>query len=603
MSHSSRFESSSLVVTIIWKHQTSINLFAFAEMSASTSHRRGFGTSFDRRPAATKGDRTVTAVSLSAPGPRQDRPGSFGEQQERSGFLELPSRAPSLHSNLPASIESSPATTATTTSPGPVNEQQLLSQQISQLSGSLATCVHQNELVISLLERLVTLTEATASRSNAASDSTAVTSPRAPPRAQNVSGSGGSATISAPLRADPSCDLQHMMSKAMTTQQESSKLVDSDASLNTLYNASFHFDTSTGAAIVVQGASKTESMLSSPPFQAAASMPVTGSSSNVIAPGPTPLRCGTVGLLTNEQANHALLMSYASFNSSPASLLINEVGQHRISSRRSSSATSTLPQSDGSNIPSVNSIDSIRLLSDDGQPQRKRKRIDRDGATCSDTADHPEVSVSVSEDKESVGSWQDWLAPRQLPLSVLENLPRAKHRTLREVRAEIKASSSRPSGAVGRIPLKQYLEVSGPEECRAVRRLGRKLYVAWLEPNTRLGKQDTDRLSACINRIEHAFPVLADCEEHWKARQVMLQIIDNAIDEHKSSERRNTAISKTGASDMPSRRRGRPKGTTAAAMAQRRQGQKLAYASQEEDEGNETDADGSSDSSDSETDA
>ncbi len=78
--------------------------------------------------------------------------------------------------------------------------------------------------------------------------------------------------------------------------------------------------------------------------------------------------------------------------------------------------------------------------------------------------------------------------------------------------------------------------MSGPDECRAVRRLGRKLYTAWLEPNTRLGKQDSARLSACVHRIEYTFPILADCEEHWKARQVMLQIIDNAIDEHKSTK-------------------------------------------------------------------
>lgn len=37
-------------------------------------------------------------------------------------------------------------------------------------------------------------------------------------------------------------------------------------------------------------------------------------------------------------------------------------------------------------------------------------------------------------------------------------------------------------------------------------------------------------MSYCC-RIEHDHPLLADCEGHWKARELLQQVIDNGIDE------------------------------------------------------------------------
>ncbi len=57
----------------------------------------------------------------------------------------------------------------------------------------------------------------------------------------------------------------------------------------------------------------------------------------------------------------------------------------------------------------------------------------------------------------------------------------------------------------------------------------------------RLAKQPEERVKAAINRLENDHPELGDCEDHWKARQMLQQIIDNAIDEanlHRKKEAR-----------------------------------------------------------------
>ncbi|TKY89777.1 hypothetical protein EX895_001074 [Sporisorium graminicola] len=618
-------------------HQASTILSTSNKMSTtgSTSQRAGFGSSFARRPAAHNTGRNVTAVSLSACDTRQDRPSSFAKQfDEHSGLLETaldsafntPSNASSLSSSLPVSVDNSPS--ATSPAPGPANEHRLLSRQIMQLSGSMAACVHQNELVISLLERLVALSEGVASRHLPTGDGRVIyTAPSAPLRERLASIGAGStsstnsssssassgrdsrsstAVTASSAKPTHSYVLHHMVDEVMTVQQNAPNMTDPNTGLNALYSAPVHnapvnFGTVPGAAIVMHHASRSYD------YQETAPMATTNSSVHALATMDDPASCASAGfsslsaaMTANAQTNMAPLMCYTSMSSTPTSLFMSGSSNQGHMARRSSVIFSTTTQRDGSDFPYVASVASIQPLSEDGQQQKKRKRVESEDEADSDGASQPAAAEANAGSKDDAGAWQDWQLPRQHPLSVLEALPKAKHRVLREVRAEIKASSSRPSGAVGRIPLKQYLEVSGPEECRAVRRLGRKLYTAWLEPNTRFGKQDSTRLSACVNRIEYTFPVLADCEEHWKARQVMLQIIDNAIDEHKSSERRNTSLANAGVSDTPSRRRGRPKGTTAAAMAQRRHQQTLTHPSSQDTESQDTDADGS-DLSDSET--
>lgn len=131
---------------------------------------------------------------------------------------------------------------------------------------------------------------------------------------------------------------------------------------------------------------------------------------------------------------------------------------------------------------------------------------------------------------EGNDEWKLWQEPKRPPSAALRDAPRARYRDIKEVRQDRKQKTKRTLATIGRIPLKNYLELSA-EDYRGIRRLARSLYSAWLEPNIRLAKQDPDRLQACIHKLEHDFPIVADCEAHWKARELMLQVIDNAIDE------------------------------------------------------------------------
>lgn len=583
-------------------------------MSTITSRRAGFGTSFARRHTARVPDQSVATILAPASGKNQDRLSCFGEPVEHGSLLEsadvsfnVLSNASSLSNSLPASINSSPSATTT---PGHVDQQQLLSHQILQLSGNIATCVHQNELVISLLMRLVASSESIASRRNLAGHSKAqIASPSSPTGARFASDNIGVTKANASSKTDHNYVFRHTMGEVMTVQQTNSNMLHLENSLNTLYQAPV-FETWTGSATEMQHIGGTEGLLSKSHNRRETALTATPDSSlhEIEHSGSSGrgafdnLPITSAAITADEQTNHAPLICYTSMSGTPASLYMTENGQQRLTSRRTSLCISKMTQRDGSDITTFTSIDSMQCLLNDQLPPQKRKRVEIEEIDDSSKESRSTAPETDKSDWDIVGHWQDWQVPRQQPLSVSESLPRAKHRTLREVRAEIKASSNRPSGSIGRIPLKQYLEVSGPDECRAVRRLGRKLYMAWLEPNTRFRKQENARLMACVNRIEHDFPVLADCEGHWKARQLMLQIIDNSIDEHKSSERRNTKMPEASANDVPSRRRGRPKGTTAAVMAQTRQEHTLADSGEPGNESIETDSDNDSDSSDSETD-
>lgn len=594
---------------IMSDHQTSFRDPASAWMPGNTSRRAGFGTSFARRPAAQNVDQTVVTVSLSAPGTSYDRLSSFGKPLERSESLAPTSRsfnstsnAALLSNSLPGNSDGGPSSIISPA--GRASEQQLM----MQLSGNVATCVHQNELIISLLERLVAVKESNAGRRSVAGDSKFIASPSVPPHERHTSGESSSALPAASGFTDAHV-LPGLVAKLSTAQHFGTEVVEAETSLDASYNAFDNIVTSS-SAISVQDAGSLGGMLSHSGLQQSGTVHNPSGVLHKIMPVGTPSRFESTGLQTfetamtaDEQVYSASVMCYAAMGETPVSHFLIDDGEQRRLSRRFSLRVSAMPPRDRVDVQSDASINSIQPLSDECQQEKKRKRDDAEDAADFDRASRPQAASINLGGKDAVGPWQDWEVQRQHPSSVLERLPRAKHRTLREVRAEIKANSNRPSGAVGRIPLKQYLEVSGPEECRAVRRLGRKLYTAWLKPNTRLGKQDSARLSACINCIEYTFPALADCEEHWKARQVMLQVIDNAIDEHKSSERRKATMSAAGVNAAPARRRGRPKGTTAAAMARRRQEQMLPYACEQDNESNETDADNHSDSSESEAEA
>ncbi|PWN31826.1 uncharacterized protein FA14DRAFT_158638 [Meira miltonrushii] len=171
---------------------------------------------------------------------------------------------------------------------------------------------------------------------------------------------------------------------------------------------------------------------------------------------------------------------------------------------------------------------------------RKRKAVlPRESLRPSQPAAEEEEADETQEGPDDL--WLEWLEPRSPPPSKTRNVPKALYRTIKEVRLDRKAKTNRSLATIGRIPLKEYLEVGGDPEYRAVRRMARTVYNNWLEPNVRLAKQAEDRLLACFNRIEYDFPILADCEGHWKARELMLQVIDNAIDEvafHKRKEAR-----------------------------------------------------------------
>lgn len=90
---------------------------------------------------------------------------------------------------------------------------------------------------------------------------------------------------------------------------------------------------------------------------------------------------------------------------------------------------------------------------------------------------------------------------------------------------------------LGRLPLRDYLEVP-PTEYLAARKTGRAAYQEWLDPLVRLAKQDQHRVKACTNFIEYTHPMLSQCEQNFKAKQLLQQIIDNAIDESTNAKKK-----------------------------------------------------------------
>lgn len=151
------------------------------------------------------------------------------------------------------------------------------------------------------------------------------------------------------------------------------------------------------------------------------------------------------------------------------------------------------------------------------------------------------------ENDNQKAEWTQWVTPRPIPRK--SNDPQPKYRSIKQVRLERKEKTNRPLATIGRIPLREYLELDTDEQYRSVRRLARSVYTSWLEQNVRLAKQDFKRVHACINKIEHEFPILADCEGHWKAKELMLQVTDNAIDEVSNQRKKQERTQKQRASD------------------------------------------------------
>ena len=136
-----------------------------------------------------------------------------------------------------------------------------------------------------------------------------------------------------------------------------------------------------------------------------------------------------------------------------------------------------------------------------------------------------------------MGDYRYWaFTPPTNANGVFDALPEPRWRTLSAARVDLQRKTGRTMAKLGRLPLKDYLEVDGGEYL-AARKAGRSAYQEWLDPLVRLAKQDADRVKACTNFIEFHHPMLAKCEGSYKARQLLQQIIDNAIDESTSKEK------------------------------------------------------------------
>lgn len=137
-----------------------------------------------------------------------------------------------------------------------------------------------------------------------------------------------------------------------------------------------------------------------------------------------------------------------------------------------------------------------------------------------------------------MGDWQMWATnPPKPPEAKLRSLEKPRWRTLQSARLDLQRKTGRTMAKLGRLPLRDYLEVNQTEYL-AARKSGRLAYQEWLEPLKRLAKQDQDKVKACTNFIEYTHPMLAQCEASFKARQLLQQIIDNAIDEATNAKKK-----------------------------------------------------------------
>ncbi|CAO1622172.1 unnamed protein product [Parajaminaea phylloscopi] len=206
---------------------------------------------------------------------------------------------------------------------------------------------------------------------------------------------------------------------------------------------------------------------------------------------------------------------------------------------------STLTSSNGiansSSTPSSLSAFSTKRL---GRPSgtdlashaRKKKRPEEEDSIGDVTTSRPGSPSAVSS--RPMGDWTFWaFNPPPTPEVRLRDLPPARWRTLHAARVDLQRKTGRTMAKLGRLPLRDYLEVS-PTEYLAARKTGRAAYQEWLDPLVRLAKQDAHRVKACTNFIEYTHPMLAQCEQSFKAKQLLQQIIDNAIDESTNAKKK-----------------------------------------------------------------
>ena len=161
------------------------------------------------------------------------------------------------------------------------------------------------------------------------------------------------------------------------------------------------------------------------------------------------------------------------------------------------------------------------------------KRLSTAGPGATDSA------RKAANAEASLGDWKGWLNRTWHPPPGHQSRS-IKYRTMQAARRAHRDQTKRSMATLGRLPLKEFLEIR-PEQYLSVRKTGRKLYQEWLLQEVRLAKQPEDRVKAAVNRLENDHPELGDCEDHWKARQLLQQIIDNAIDEanlHRKKEAR-----------------------------------------------------------------
>ncbi|KAJ1032717.1 hypothetical protein NDA16_000739 [Ustilago loliicola] len=167
------------------------------------------------------------------------------------------------------------------------------------------------------------------------------------------------------------------------------------------------------------------------------------------------------------------------------------------------------------------------------QTPAQLKRLSTAGQGANDSA------RKAANPEASLGDWKGWLNRTWHPPPGHQSRS-IKYQTMQQARRAHRDQTKRSMATLGRLPLKEFLEIR-PEQYLSVRKTGRKLYQEWLLQEVRLAKQPEDRVKAAINRLENDHPELGDCEDHWKARQLLQQIIDNAIDEanlHRKKEAR-----------------------------------------------------------------
>ena len=63
----------------------------------------------------------------------------------------------------------------------------------------------------------------------------------------------------------------------------------------------------------------------------------------------------------------------------------------------------------------------------------------------------------------------------------------------------------------------------------------------WFLQDTRITAQPRNSVLAACHRLEHEFPVLARCSQHWKSMKLLKQIVDNRKDRAQKCRRQDVS--------------------------------------------------------------